>query len=136
MAGTEDSPLTSYLASMASGLAPKIKEAMKGQIDKEAQKCFETMKSGTPVRTGALKASLQMKKVDKPAKYGWSIDYVGYDIHGQPYSEIARSLNKGGKENNYEATHHIDSAVHGLKGMDGRIEEAVDAALAKSQEGK
>jgi hypothetical protein len=121
---------------MASSLEPTVKDAINGQIDKEAEQCLQKMKDGTPVRTGALKASIRKKKVDKPRKYGWSIDYEGYDEHGQPYSEIARTLNKGGKDNNYEATHHIDAAVHELKGMDARIVTAVDEALAKQQEGK
>jgi hypothetical protein len=114
---------------MSSSLEPTVKAAMKDQIDKEAQACFAKMYAGTPVKTGALKASLQMAKVDTIEKYGWKIDYVGYDEHGQPFSEIARTLNKGGKESNYEATHHIDEAVHLLKGMDGRVAAAVEAKI-------
>jgi len=129
----EDSPLTSYLASMASSLEPTVKAAIKDQIDAEADKCLERMSEGTPVRTGALKASLRKKKVETPKKYGWSIDYEGYDEHGQPFSEIARALNKGGRANNYEATHHIDAAVHALKGMDERIVAKIEAAVEKTQ---
>jgi len=129
----EESPLTSYLASMASSLAPTVKAAIKGQIDEEADKCLRKMAEGTPVRTGALKASLRKKKVDTVKKYGWSIDYEGYDEHGQPFSEIARTLNKGGPADNYEATHHIDAAVHELKGMDERIVARIETSVEKTQ---
>jgi len=127
----EESPLTSYLASMSSSLEPSIKAVIKDQIDKEAKACFVKMYDLTPVRTGALRDSLQMTKIDKPNKYGWSIDYIGYDVHGQAYSVIARTLNKGGKENSFQATHHIDAAVHLLKGMDARIVESVDEKISK-----
>jgi len=125
----DDSPLTEYLSKMSSDLAPKVIASIKKQIDIEANKCFEKMRDGTPVRTGALKSSLRMKKIDRQNKYGYSIDYEGYNSKGQPYSEIARSLNKGGKMGKFSATHHIDVAVHLLKGMDDRIVERIDDSL-------
>lgn len=132
----EESPLTEYLAAMSSTLEPATKSAIKSGIDEEAKKCFDIMKAGTPVRTGALASSLTMTKIDTAARYGWKIDYQGYDVHGQPFSEIARTLNKGGPANNYAATHHIDAAVHSLKGMDGRLAEKAEAAIEAAAEKK
>lgn len=124
----DENSLTAFLSNLGEN-SGQITEAMKKGIDEEAEKCFEKMKSGTPVRTGALKASLQKTKVEKQSKYGWKIDYIGYDEHGQAYSKIARTLNKGGKSSQYQATHHIDDAIHLLKGMDKRLIDIAEKCL-------
>lgn len=124
----EENSLTAFLSKLGED-SGKVVDAMKGEIDDEAKSCFQKMRDGTPVRTGALKNSLQMSKIDKPSKYGYKIDYIGYDEHGQAYSKIARTLNKGGKNGQYQATHHIDEAVRLLKGMDKRIIDKANKAL-------
>ena len=124
-----ESPLTNLLASLSSTLAPAAMEAAKAEIDKAGDETYESIKAGTPVRTGALAASLRKERVEKRGKYGTRIYYDGYDERGTPYQLIANSLNKGGGETGFAATHHIDQAVKGLKGLDARIAEAVGKAI-------
>lgn len=95
-------------------------EAIKEVIDEESLALFETIKAGTPVRTGGLIGSLVRKrKTDKPGRYGYTVDYEGYNELGVPYSFIARSLNKGTRHSS--AIRHIDRAIRKLKGIDDRI---------------
>lgn len=101
-----------------------IKEAsirsVKEVIDEEAQKLYEEIKSTTPVRTGKLAQSLTIKrKTGSANRYGYLIDYEGYNEQGIPFSKIARTLNKGTKS--ISATRHIDRAIRNLKGLDERI---------------
>lgn len=124
-----ESPLTNLLASLSSNLAPAAMEAAKAELDRAGDETYEKIKAGTPVRTGALKASLRKERVEKRGKYGTRIYYDGYDEKGTPYQLIANSLNKGGAGTGYSATHHIDEAVKDLKGLDGRIAEAVEKAI-------
>lgn len=91
-------------------------------IDEESTLLFENMKSSTPVRTGGLKNSLVIRrKTDNPRRYGYIIEYEGYNEQGVPYSKIARTLNRG--TITISATRHIDRAVRKLKGLDDRIYE-------------
>ena len=124
-----ESPLTELLASLSSSLAPAAMEAAKAEIDRAGDETFQKIKAGTPVRTGALAASLKKERVDKRGKYGTRIYYDGYDEHGTPYQLIANSLNKGSEGTGFAATHHIDAAVKDLKGLDARIAEAVGKAI-------
>lgn len=91
-------------------------------IDEESTLLFENIKASTPVRTGGLKNSLvKRRKTDNHARYGYIIEYAGYNEQGVPYSKIARTLNKGTKT--VSATRHIDRAIRKLKGLDDRIYE-------------
>ena len=91
-------------------------------IDEESTQLYENINASTPVRTGGLKNSLvKRRKTDNHARYGYIIEYAGYNEQGVPYSKIARTLNKGTKT--VSATRHIDRAIRKLKGLDDRIYE-------------
>lgn len=91
-------------------------------IDEESTLLFENIKESTPIRSGGLKNSLVIRrKNDSPTRYGYIIDYEGYNEQGVAYSKIARTLNKGTKT--VSATRHIDRAIRKLKGLDDRIYE-------------
>lgn len=122
--------LIRYLDILKTDLGPAVKEAMADAIDEESTRCFQNIKDGTPVSDVSHKhlvESLKMEKITSQSKYGWKIDYDGYNEKGVPFSLIARSLNRG--SNFGGATHHIDKAVHQLKGMDDRISKRVDEKL-------
>lgn len=122
--------LIKYLDILKTDLGPSVKKAVADVIDEESNKCYQSIKDGTPISDKAHKhlvESLKMEKITSSNKYGWKIDYDGYNENGVPFSLIARSLNKG--SNFGGATHHIDKAVHQLKGMDDRISKKVDEKL-------
>lgn len=122
--------LNQYMAHLSTSLGPAVIKAFKEQIDIEANNCFETMKNNTPVSTREhkhLKDTLVMKAKEDVNRYGYTIDYDGYDENGKPYSLIARSINKGALDR--EPTRHIDKAIKKLKGMDDRIGEHVVEAI-------
>jgi|O827metagenome_2_1110793.scaffolds.fasta_scaffold82345_1 hypothetical protein len=124
--------LLKYLETLRTDLGPTVKNAIKDVIDEESNECFTTIKQGTPVSLKEhlhLVDTIKITKISNPNKYGWKIDYEGYNEKGIPYSLIARSLNKGSAFG--EATHHIDVAVHNLKGLDERIDKHVEEELKK-----
>lgn len=129
-----ESPLTNYLAGLSSDLAPAVIEAVKEELDAIGDETFEKIREGTPVNTGALKNSLRKERIEKKGKYGTRIFYDGYNSDGVPFQLIANSLNKGGAETSFQATHHIDKAVKGLKGMDARLAKAAENAAEKAAE--
>ena len=124
--------LNSYLAHLSMNLGPAVLDAFKEQIDIEANNCFETMKNGTPVSDKDhihLRDTIKIEKQEKPNKYGYKIDYDGYDETGKPYSLIARSINKGALGR--VPTRHMDKAIKKLKGMDQRIGARVTETINK-----
>lgn len=125
------SELEKYLESLSS-IGAKAVEAVTETVDSESKLLFENIKEGTPVRTGALKESLIMTKLQNGTRYGYRIDYEGYNENGVPYSLIGRSLNKGTAT--IEPVKHIDKAVRKLRGMDQRIDEAFQAKLENLKE--
>lgn len=125
--------LAELLANVGSKL-PRIIEEAKSQIDEEASQVLQRMKARTPVSQKDhphLVDTLTMKRYDASSKkYGYRIDYEGYDENGFPYSEKARVLNKMPSLQN----HFIDDAVSILKGMDGRIAERCEKVLQEAFE--
>ena len=96
-------------------------EATKEVVDEESDKLLANIQKNTPVRTGALRDSLKKTKVDSiRGRYGYTVDYDGYNAAGQAYSKIGRTLNKGTV--NIKPVKQIDKAVRKLKGMDIKIE--------------
>ncbi len=123
--------LIHYLEALDKNLGPTVIDTVKSVIDEEANKCFEQIKSNTPrsnVDHAHLVDSIQITSVESFGRYGWKLEYVGYNEEGVPYSLIARSLNKGSAFGGV-ATHHIDTAINLLKGMDDRIIARVNEAL-------
>lgn len=114
--------LLKYLQTLEGNLNSSIIEKIKKTIDDECQKVFQTLKDGTPISIKDhkhLADSLKITKIETGKRYGWKIEYEGYNENGVPYSLIARSLNKGTPT--IEGIHHIDKAIHKLKGLDNRI---------------
>lgn len=101
-------------------------KAIQEVVTEEANACYEAIKENTPVDKGELRDSLEIIPVDgittikkKVPRYGYEIDYVGYNDEGVAYSKIGRTLNKGTSK--IPARRHITKAVKKLKGMDDRI---------------
>ena len=117
------SELQDYINTHLVAVGKAAYEAIQEVVTEEAQRCYEEIKEETPERTGGLKASLEIEKVDdnNNSRYGYKIDYKGYDSKGVAYSYIGRSLNKG--TSRIPAKKHIDKAVRKLKGMDDRINQ-------------
>lgn len=120
--------LEKYLQSL-SACGDLAIEATKEVIDKECEELFTDIKQGTPVDTGGLASSLTKVKVTARGRYGYSIDYDGYNDQGIAYSKIGRSLNKG--RNGRTGTRHIDKAVRKLKGLDDRINDNFNEKLER-----
>ena len=117
------SELQEFIDTKLSVIGKAAYEAIAEVVTEEANQCYENIKADTPVRSGGLRDSLEIEKVEdvSNSKYGYKIDYKGYDKNGVAYSYIGRSLNKGTSK--IPAKKHIDKAVRRLKGMDGRINQ-------------
>lgn len=126
--------LVHYLTSLDKNLGPTVVETVKAVIDEEANRCFNKIKENTPRSDNDehthLVDTIKITAVEEFGRYGWKLDYDGYNEKGVPYSMIARSLNKGSAFGGV-ATHHIDTAINLLKGMDERIVQRVNEEIAK-----
>ena len=126
--------LVHYLETLSKDLGPTVVETVKAVIDEEANKCFEQIKANTPRSNNDehthLVDTIKISPVETFGRYGWKLEYEGYNEIGVPYSMIARSLNKGSAFGGV-ATHHIDTAINLLKGMDDRIVARVNEEIAK-----
>ena len=126
--------LVHYLESLSKDLGPTVIDTVKKVIDEEANKCFNQIKENTPRSENDehthLVDTIEITAVESFGRYGWKLDYKGYNEKGVPYSMIARSLNKGSAFGGV-ATHHIDTAINLLKGMDDRIVARVNEEIAK-----
>ena len=121
-----------YFKKLETGIPSKTKQAIKDQIDVEVNRVFESMKNGTPRSSKEhthLADTLEKTKIDDGLKYGYSLAYNGYNEFGVAYDLIARVLNRG--KATMPGTHHIDSAVSLLKGIDARIELRVKMYLSE-----
>lgn len=117
------SELQDFIDTKLTRVSKAAYEAVAEVVTEEAQACYDNIKAGTPIQTGGLRDSLEIDKVDDSTgnKYGYKIDYKGYNDRGVAYSYIGRSLNKGTSK--IPAKKHIDKAVRKLKGMDNRINQ-------------
>jgi len=82
---------------------------------------YDELMRTTPVSTGGLKESLIKTPIRSHLRYGYTIQYDGYNEKGVPYQYIANSLNKG--SNGQIATRHLDRARKKLKNIDFKIAE-------------
>lgn len=106
------------------------KKAIIDVIDEEARLLFENIKAYTPVKTKGLVSSLRIvKKTDSINRYGYLVEYDGYNDSNIPYALIANALNKGTKT--ISATRYIDRAIRKLKGIDKRIFERFQELLKR-----
>ncbi|MFA7136727.1 MAG: HK97 gp10 family phage protein [Bacteroidales bacterium] len=117
------SELQEFIETRLTRVSKAAYEAVEEVVTEEANTCFDNIKAGTPVQTGSLRDSLEIERIDDStgSKYGYKIDYKGYNDRGVAYSYIGRSLNKGTSK--IPARKHIDKAVRKLKGMDDRINQ-------------
>lgn len=117
------SELQDFINTKLTVLGKAAYEAIEDVVTAEANACYNNIKEGTPVKSGGFRDSLEIEKVDDKnnSKFGYTIDYEGYNDKGVAYSYIGRSLNKG--TSRITAKKHIDKAVRKLKGMDDRINQ-------------
>ena len=113
--------LDDYIKNELLKVGPAAVEATKEIIDEISQVYFDELLKTTPISTGGLKDSLIKKPIRSNLRYGYTIEYDGYNEKGVPYQYIANSLNKG--SNGQLATRHIDRARKKLKNIDLKIHQ-------------
>ncbi|MGI6593699.1 MAG: HK97 gp10 family phage protein [Christensenellales bacterium] len=98
----------------------KAIEAIKEQIDIEAESVEKEIRANTPIgKTGGLASSFTKTKIDTGKRYGYKLEYEGNAPDGTPYAKIANILNSGTSE--IKPRRFITRAVRKLRGMDERI---------------
>jgi len=94
-------------------------EAVKEQVDIEADRAEGEIRNGTPKgETGGLVQSLTRTKIDTPKRYGYRLEYVGEDAQGVPYQKIANILDSG--TSTIKPRRFVTRAIKKLKGLDDR----------------
>jgi len=93
-------------------------EALKEQIDVEADGVELELISNTPEDSGGLKASLKRSTLTGGGWYGYRLEYEGNAPDGTSYPKIATILNSGTSKIN--PRRFIIKAVRKLKGLDDR----------------
>lgn len=123
------SELDKYIKSTLSVVGASAYAAIKEVVEEETIRCYEEIKKSTPVSEGGggLRDSLKIYEYKGAEtgrvanRYGFYIDYDGYNEHRIAYSFIGRKLNKGTSK--FPGTRHIDKAVRRLRGMDNKINQ-------------
>ena len=111
--------LADYLESVGN-MAGKSKEAIKQQVDIEAEALRAQLLKTTPRRYGNLVRSLSKVEVtNRHNWYGWRLEFEGNDPQGTPFQKIANILNFG--SSTIKGTRFISKAIRKLRGMDDRI---------------
>jgi len=113
--------LAEYLESVGN-MAVKSKEAIKQQVDIEAEALREQLHKTTPRRYGNLVRSLNKVEItNRHNWYGYRLEFEGEDKEGTPYQKIANVLNFGSSI--IKGTRFISKAIRKLRGIDSRIAE-------------
>ena len=113
--------LNDYLESVGK-IGNKSKEAIKEQVDIEAEVVRAELERTAPRDTGGLVRSLiKAKCTVRRNWYGYRIEFEGEDPKGVPYQRIANILNYG--SSTIKGTRFIAKAIRKLRGMDERIAE-------------
>ena len=102
-------------------------EAVKEQVDIEADGVERELADNTPEDSGGLKASLRKTKIQKDARYGYRLDYEGNAPDGTPYAKIASVLNAG--TSTTKPRRFITRAVRKLRGLDDRAQKRFEEKL-------
>jgi hypothetical protein len=105
----------------------KAIEALKEQIDIEADAVERDLTDNMPENTGGLKASLKRTAITKGNRYGYKLEYEGKDANGTPYAKIANVLNSG--SSTIKPRRFITKAVKRLKGLDDRATRRFEEKL-------
>lgn len=111
--------LENYLNNIGDKIPEAALDAVKEQIDYEADSYYKELQRTTPRRTGALIRSLKLSKISTPDRYGYKIEYEGERADGSSNEMIANSLDHG--TSTIPARHFRTRAIRKLKGLDGRI---------------
>ena len=110
------------------GVAEKV-------IDEKANAFYEQVENKTPYDSGGLKDAWEMKSIKDRGGgfYGYSAEFKGETLDGQPYQKIANVLNYGRKARKgyFSGTFFVTKAIKKLKGMSGEIEAAIEKELTK-----
>ena len=111
--------LNDYLESVGT-LGDKGKQAIKEQVDIEAEVVRAELARTAPRNSGGLVQSLLKAPCQVRRNwYGYRIEFQGKNEHGEPYQKIANILNYG--TSNFQGTRFISKAIRKLRGMDDRI---------------
>ena len=122
--------LNDYLESIGN-MAGKSKEALKQQVDIEAEALKAQLLKTTPKRFGNLVRSLTKAEVtNRHNWYGWRLEFVGNDKAGVPFQKIANILNFG--SSTIKGTRFISKAIRMLRGMDDRIAKRFEGMTDKT----
>lgn len=113
--------LDDYIKNELLKVGPAAIDSTKEIIDEVSTEYYEALLKGTPNATGGLISSLTKDPIRSSQKYGYIIEYDGYNEKGVAYQYIANSLNIGA--NRQFATRHISSAKRVLRGIDSKIHE-------------
>ncbi len=106
----------------------KAIEAIKEQIDIEAESVEKEIRANTPIgKTGGLASSFTKTKIDTGKRYGYKLEYEGNAPNGTPYAKIANILNSGTSE--IKPRRFITKAVRKLRGLDDRTVKRIKAKL-------
>jgi len=111
--------LADYLESIGD-MAGKSKEAIKQQVDIEAEGLRNQLHKTAPRRYGDLVRSLSKVEVtNRHNWYGYRLEFSGNNKDGVPFQRIANVLNFG--SSTIKGTRFISKAIRKLRGMDDRI---------------
>ena len=107
-------------------------EAVKEQIDIEADRAEREIRDGTPVgETGGLARSLTRSKIDNDKRYGYRLEYEGENEDGVPYAKIANILNSGSSK--IKPRRFITRAIKKLRGLDDRAAQRFEDKTKNSE---
>ena len=93
-------------------------DAIKEQVDIEANRAEKEIAGDAPEDTGGLARSLKSAKIETGKKYGYKLEFEGTAPNGEPYAKIANILNNGTSV--IKPKRFITKAVRKLKGLDDR----------------
>jgi hypothetical protein len=96
----------------------KAVEALKEQIDIEADGVERELVDNTSENTGGLKAALRKTDIQGGSRYGYRLEYEGNAPDGTPYAKVANILDHGTSK--IKPRRFITKAVRKLKGLDDR----------------
>ena len=105
----------------------KAVEALKEQIDIEAEQVERELIENTPENTGGLKAALVKTDAKRGSRYGYRLEYEGNAPDGTPYAKIANVLNSG--TSTVKPRRFITKAVRKLKWLDDRAAKRFEEKL-------
>ena len=95
MAGTVFERLANHIAGLPNKLAMAYAANVIRTVDKYAEMFKNSVEQQTPFATGALRNSLTLTRQFKNGKYGYRVEFHGYNEWGEPFQVIANTLNRG-----------------------------------------